>query len=274
MADRVSDSYPAIFSRHAATYAKRQQQIMAARESPARQAALEWVKARPGMIILDLGCGPGTLTFPLARALEGQGQVIGVDLAQGMLDVARRQAGSLPVQFLRMDAETLQFPPRHFDAAICGHSLQFLVHTERVLRELHRVLKPKARFGASIPFQTEPHPALEAIVAVLDARLGEPAPEPPRAQLARDPAGLQRALIGAGFRFAEVRELAHEAPVPEPAEFVLMEFEWWGNARRLETLDDAEREQLAAQAVAAVGEAIKGSPGPIVGRELVVRAQA
>lgn len=271
MADRV-DSFPAIFSRHAASYAKRQDEIMAARESPARQAALEWVKARPGMVILDLGCGPGTLTLPLARAIEGEGEVVGIDLAEGMLEVARRRAGNLPVRFLHMDAATLQFPAQHFDAAICGHSLQFLVQTERALREIHRVLKPQGRFAASIPFRTEPHPALQAVLEALDSELGEPAPEPPRAELVRDPERLQRALVGSGFRFAQVSQvLAGEEVGPE---FIERELDWWGNARRLEGVPVEVRQRIRDRATAAVDQAMASDSGPIRMTELVVKATA
>lgn len=269
---RVTDSFPAIFSRHAAAYARAQDQILAARASPSREAALAWVKARPGMTILDLGCGPGTLSLPLARALEGRGEVIGVDLAEGMLEVARRRTGNLPVRFLRMDAAALQFPAAHFDAAVCGHSLQFLPQSERVLRDVHRVLKPQGRFAASIPFRTEPHPALEAIVAALDSELGPAPPEPPRAELVRDPARLQRALLGAGFRFAQVEPTTAIEEIGE--DFAGRELEWWGNARRLESASADARGRIAARAAAGVANAMASNPGPILITELVVKATA
>jgi SAM-dependent methyltransferase len=268
------DSYPAIFSRHARAYAKRQDEIMAAHESPSRQAALEWLKARRGMRILDVGCGPGTLTLPLARALEGEGEVIGIDAAEGMLEIARQRAGNLPVRFLRMSAETLQFPPAGFDAAISGHTLQFVAQPERALREVHRVLKPKGRFGASLPHRTEPHPVLEAMQTVLNAHLGEPEPEPPRPQLVRDPARLQRALIGAGYRFAEVVEVTREVPVGSAQSFVAGELAWWVTARRLEKADDRLRQAIEARSIEAVGELLAANPSPIVSSELVVRAEA
>lgn len=277
MAETVAgaeDSFAAIFSRHARDYAKRQDEIMAAHESPARLAALEWIKARPGMRILDIGCGPGTLTLPLARALEGEGEVVGIDLAEGMLEVARQRAGNLPVRFLHMSADVLQFPPAGFDAAIAGHTLQFVVATERALREIHRVLKPNGHFAASIPLRTEPHPLLEAMLTVLNAHLGEPAPEPPRSELVRDPAHLQRALIGCGFRFAEVIQVRHEERVASAESFVAGELGWWGNARRLENVDEDLRHAIATRSLATAKEAMASNPGPIVGIELVVRAQA
>src|ERR1700730_15017579 len=192
-------------------------------QAAGRDAVLDYVRARPGMRILDLCCGPGTMTIPLARELNGTGEVIGVDLADGMLEIARKAGGgrSLPVRFLHMDVEQLQFPPATFDAAACGHGLHFLPNLGRGLREVRRVLKPKGRFGASVPPSDGPHPS-PAVAAFRASFDKPPRPQPelaaPRAVL-DDLDRLTAAALGAGFRFAETELVEIESSWESPEHF-------------------------------------------------------
>jgi ubiquinone/menaquinone biosynthesis C-methylase UbiE len=104
------------------------------------------------MRILDLACGPGTLSYPLAQVVAPGGEVIGVDLALGMIELARREAPpGLPMRFELMDIEDLRFPEHSFDAAVCGHGFQFVPDLRRALAEARRVLEPDARLAASVP---------------------------------------------------------------------------------------------------------------------------
>src|SRR5438067_6180241 len=61
---KSKDLFPAIFSRHAAAYQQRLDEIMARGEARGRQRVLELLAAKPGMRVLDLACGPGTLSRP------------------------------------------------------------------------------------------------------------------------------------------------------------------------------------------------------------------
>ena len=47
---------------------------------------------RPGMRVLDVGCGPGRVTVPLAQAVAPDGEVVAIDVQQGMLDRAKQRA--------------------------------------------------------------------------------------------------------------------------------------------------------------------------------------
>jgi ubiquinone/menaquinone biosynthesis C-methylase UbiE len=78
-----------VFSRHAVAYDRRLEQVMARGEARGRLRVLELVDARPGMHILDLACGPGTLARRLAAHVAPGGEVVGVDLAPGMIELAR-----------------------------------------------------------------------------------------------------------------------------------------------------------------------------------------
>jgi len=248
-------------------------------QAAGRDAILDYLKPRPGMRILDLACGPGTLTIPMALELNGDGEVVGVDLAEGMLATARRAVGgrSLPVRFLRMDLEHLQFPPSSFDACACGHGLHFLPNLGRTLGGIRRTLKPKARFGASVPLPDAPGAASEAFRTAMDGRLG-PAPEQPDVvdtrRIVADTDQLSHAALAAGFRFAESETVEVEASWESPASFVELNANWWSLAARLEGLSEHVRELVLKEATEVVRATTGDGPFTTTVRANVLRAEA
>lgn len=98
----------------------------------------------PGMALLDLGCGPGTITVDLAR-LVSPGRVVGVDASASVIEDAAGLAVSsgLPaVRFQVGDAYALDFPDESFDVVHIHQLLHHLARPVAALREARRVLKP------------------------------------------------------------------------------------------------------------------------------------
>jgi len=277
---KSKEQLAALFSRQAEPYRKRLEEIMSQHQAAGRERVLEFISARPGMRVLDLACGPGTLTFRLARQLEGRGEVVGVDLADGMIELARRQlAGrSLPVQFQRMDIEQLNFPSASFDAVACGHGLQLTPNLGRALLEAHRVLKPRGPFGASLPVDPpEPAPAAAAFAAALDARLG--AWEPPgdldaTRAIAGDAERLRSAGVAAGFREVEVEQLTAELAWEGPGQFATSQLEWWSQADRIRDFSRHVKSLIAKETEAAVARVTGPGPFSTLSASLVLTARA
>lgn len=274
------EEWVGVFSRNADAYRRRLDEWMAKGQAAGRDEVLDYLKARPGMRILDLACGPGTLTIPMARELNGSGEVVGVDLAQGMLEVARQSlAGrSLPVRFLRMDVETLQFPLASFDAAACGHGLHFLPNLGRALAGVRRVLKNRARFAASVPGPDRGGPEAPGALldAAFDARLGKNAPIPEldhtRAVVA-DLDQFAHSALAAGFRFAEAETVHVDVTWSSPAHYVEIQSNWSANARRLEKLSEHVRELVLKEAAGTLEKAIGGGPFTTTSTANVLRAE-
>ncbi|MFC7221471.1 methyltransferase domain-containing protein [Streptomyces polyrhachis] len=99
---------------------------------------------RPGLRVLDVGCGPGTITADLA-ARVAPGRVTGVDTAPGVLADARAEAaarGVANVEFAVGDVERLDFPDDSFDVVHAHQVLQHVAEPVRALREMRRVCRP------------------------------------------------------------------------------------------------------------------------------------
>jgi ubiquinone/menaquinone biosynthesis C-methylase UbiE len=99
---------------------------------------------QPGQRLLDLGCGPGTLTCDLAERVA-PGEVLGVDASEEVLVDARAVAserGVATVTFVPGDAYDLDLPDGSFDVVHAHQVLQHLTDPVAALREARRVLKP------------------------------------------------------------------------------------------------------------------------------------
>jgi SAM-dependent methyltransferase len=121
---------------------------MAARAA-AGEAAFFLPYLRPGMRVLDVGCGPGSITLGLVAAVT-PGEVVGVDLQPAQVERAREGARSRALANARFEvasAYELPFPDASFDAALAHVVLMHLREPVRALREVRRVLRPGGVIG-------------------------------------------------------------------------------------------------------------------------------
>ena len=101
-------------------------------------------RLQPGQRLLDVGCGPGTVTSGLARAVA-PGLVTGLDAAPDVLATAREHAsemGLANLEFVEGDVYALDYPDDTFDIVYANQLLQHLSDPVAALREMRRVLRP------------------------------------------------------------------------------------------------------------------------------------
>ena len=107
-------------------------------------AAFLLPELRAGMRILDVGCGPGSITRGLAERVA-PGSVVGVDVSRDTLAAARREAAARGPDNLHYEEGSvyaLPFPDASFDVAYAHQVLQHLRERGAALREMLRVVKP------------------------------------------------------------------------------------------------------------------------------------
>lgn len=106
---------------------------------------VETLELKEGMQVMDAGCGPGRLTVPLAKAVGENGQVVALDIQQGMLDRAKAKtgaAGLTNVEFVEAALGTSTLPENRFDRAVLVTVLGEIPDREAAFTELYRALKP------------------------------------------------------------------------------------------------------------------------------------
>lgn len=120
---------------------------------PAQKRLLEQSNFQKGEKVLDISCGTGLVTFPIAEAVRSEGEVVGIDLSEGMLEKAAEEAeknGFSNISFQQMDGEELDLPDDSFDIAINSLGLMYYPNCNKAIREMYRVVKPGGRATALV----------------------------------------------------------------------------------------------------------------------------
>ncbi|MDB4966235.1 MAG: putative SAM-dependent methyltransferase [Myxococcales bacterium] len=172
------------------------------------ESALALAKPRSDARIVDVACGPGTLSLVAARRVA---RVDAIDFSPDMvkqLELRAAAAGITNVESRVGDGEALPYPERSFDAAFSMFGLMFFPQRDRGFAELRRVLKPGGCAVVSSWQVATRAPVLETLLGAISAVLpGFPPPEQPGPL--GDPDEFRRELQTAGFDEIDVHEVMH-----------------------------------------------------------------
>ncbi|HSF67795.1 MAG TPA: methyltransferase domain-containing protein [Nitrospiraceae bacterium] len=138
-------------------------------------------RLRSGMHVLDLGSGTGYPALLGAQTVGPSGSVIGVDLAEHMLAVARRKAaaaGLANVTFRTGDVTALPFETNSFDAVTSRFCLMFLPEIPKAAAEIVRVLKPGGWVAAAVWSAPEKNPSIGLSIEAIRKVVELPPPDP------------------------------------------------------------------------------------------------
>ena len=180
----------------------------------AAERLVEVADLPPGGRVLDVATGTGHAAIAAAARLGPSGSVLGIDISEGMLEIARGaiEPLGLPIEVRVGDVQALDLPDASFDAVICASGIFFVPDLEAAARECRRVLVPGGQlaftaFGASMLQGLR-----ERFTATL-ARHGHP-PTPAPAMRLQEPEACRRLLEGAGFVDVEVwtEQLGYHLP--------------------------------------------------------------
>ncbi len=114
--------------------------------SLSQRVAIESLNPRRGEKILDAGCGTGEVTAGILQKTGDDGEVVGLDLSQDMLDIAMGRLLSYKKAVLvRGSLESIPYPDDHFSGVVSVNVIHYLCDLEQALKEFYRILKPGGR---------------------------------------------------------------------------------------------------------------------------------
>ncbi|HWP66309.1 MAG TPA: class I SAM-dependent methyltransferase [Candidatus Limnocylindria bacterium] len=159
----------------------------------------------PGQRVLDVGCGIGDPTLQVAVLVGPHGRVVGIDLAEAMLAIARERAAALGlshVDFIAGDVATMTLPAPPFDVVLGRWSLIYLDDMVGTLARLRDVLVPGGRIAVAAWAPPDANPWIAVPLAALaEAGVAVPSdPTRPGIFHCSEDGALARALLRAGFQ--------------------------------------------------------------------------
>ena len=176
--------------------------------SPLGLKAIEALGLQPGETVLDIGCGAGETLLQLAERVGAEGQVIGVDVAPLLLEVATRRTEALRrVRLVEADAQLLDLPSASADAVFSRFGVMAFGDPVAAFANFHRILKP----GGALAFccwRSFGENELDRF-PLLSSGFEAPADDTPFSFA--DPEHVRRTLAAAGF--GDIAVQAHDAMV-------------------------------------------------------------
>jgi ubiquinone/menaquinone biosynthesis C-methylase UbiE len=183
------------------------------------EEAIAASQLKPGAVVLDVACGPGTLALKVARAA---GKVHGIDFSASMLAVFKKkieQAGHGNIALHCGDAQALPYPDEMFDAAFSLFGLMFFPDRSKGFAEIHRTLKPGGSIAVTSWAPVNQSPAMQAMFGALRA-IKPDLPQPQRSiGTLENPDVFKQEMQDAGFRNVEIRSITKPFPVTTLPEF-------------------------------------------------------
>jgi ubiquinone/menaquinone biosynthesis C-methylase UbiE len=189
----------------------------------AGERTIQLAGLKPGNRVLDVCCGSGATAIPAGAAVGQFGTVLGVDLADGLLQLARQKAaarGLVNIQFRAADIETMPFPASSCDAVVCQFGIFFLPYMANAVRRLWSLVAP----GGALALTTWGSRVLEPGMGVFNALVVEERPDL-RESLTRPweristPAELEQLYLEGGASKPEVVSEASVQPLADPEDF-------------------------------------------------------
>lgn len=208
--------------------------------------AVELVSPPMGARVLDVGCGTGASALPAAERVGPEGLVVGLDVAENMLQLARSKAKALElnnVSFLCNDMSNSGYGDEQFDAVISVFSIFFVEDMDAMLRELWRMLRSGGELVVTTWGPDAFQPCAEIFSTELSYLTGKPKPTTRPWERLCDPENLISFFTGAGLPEPTVCESHDTQPL-------LSSLDWWtialgsGFRADIDQLRDEQREIL------------------------------
>lgn len=201
---------------------------------------LEAADVRHGNTVLDVACGTGVLAREAAARVNPSGSVVGVDINEGMLAVAREKAPH--ISWRVGPAESLPFETDSFDRVVSQFGLMFFEDPPEAIAEMGRVLRPGGAITVAVWDSLEATPGYAAVAEVLDELFGPEAAQSIRAPYALgDKHKLAELFATAGMENVSIQTVTGKARFPSLEMWIYTDIKGWTLA---DIIDDEGYEEL------------------------------
>ena len=198
----------------------------------------------PGQRILDVACGTGVLTREIANRVGASGSVVGLDLNEGMLVVAKRKAPE--IEWRQGNVEALPFDSNRFDAVVCQFGLMFFENRRAALEEMVRVLRQGGHLAVAVWDSLANIPGYAAVTKLLERLFGSEVADKMQAPFVLGNTKILQSLFAnAGVSNAQILTYEGTARFPSINSWVYTEIKGWTFA---DMIDDAQYQRLLQEA--------------------------
>jgi ubiquinone/menaquinone biosynthesis C-methylase UbiE len=215
---------------------------------------------RTGNKVLDVGCGTGVLAREALKRVGPDGQVVGLDLNEGMLAVAARTEPK--IEWRQGNAASLPFEDARFDVVVSQFALMYFPDRTAALSEMWRTLAPGGRLAIASWAAIDHARAYQILVDILARQCGREAADVLAAPfILGDQPELAKLFVDSGISGATVT--LHEGSIhfPSVKEFIRIEVK---GSPLADMLSDNVMETLAAESESALAEFVVPSGEIIV----------
>ena len=197
-----------------------------------------------GQRVLDVACGTGILTHQVAERVGASGSVVGLDLNEGMLVVAKRKAPK--IEWWQGRAEVLPFDSNNFDAVVCQFGLMFFENRRAALEEMMRVLRQGGHLAVAVWDSLVNIPGYAAVTELLERLFGSEVADAMQAPFVLgNTKVLQSLFTDAGIFNAQIMTYEGTARFPSINSWIYTEIKGWTFA---DMIDDAQYQRLLPEA--------------------------
>ncbi len=193
----------------------------------------------PGDRVLDVACGTGVLARAAADRV-GSERVVGIDVNDGMLAVARAAAPT--IEWRCGPAEALPFGDGTFDRVVSQFGLMFFDDRSKAISEMLRVAKPDGAVAVAVWGSLEATPGYAVVTEILTDLFGADVAESIRAPYSLgDPGELERVFAEAGAAEVSVQTITGTARFESVEEWIYTDVKGWTLA---DVIDDEDYQRL------------------------------